>query len=701
MWKPKLALVLVSAIAILAIQPSTGGARPNSDETEYAVSQAIAYSKERHKLESVLTQLVANYEVGGPGGAAVFAKKSGVALQQGMVRAVIEAEKDKGPEVARLASAMGAVVETSYADLVQIKTEPSLLRSLTTIESVRFVRLPAGFKNMGQLVESEGVPLVGASSWQSAGWSGQGVKLGVLDLDFAGYQSLLGTELPSTVVVRSFRADGNIEGGDSGSSHGTAVAEIVHDMAPDAELFFANYETELEFAQAVDWLIQQKVKIISHSAGSFTQPLDGSGFIDKKVNEAAARGIVWVNAAGNHSEKHYSGAFTDRASFGWQEFFGSRWFPIAVPAAKTGEPNIGVVLTWDDWPLSRTDYDLFLFDTRGNILAFSATPQTGSQPPIETIVGLLSVPPGCTGDPLSDSGCVVYAAVRGQGAGRNIRFSLWTVAGQGRYSASAGSVVSPATAEGAWAVGATDYVINTPKAYSSEGPTWDGRTKPDFAAPSGVSTVTYGPSKRPMPWFGFEGTSASAPYVAGAAALVWSANPSLRAGDVMGFLEERAIDLGGAGKDNVFGAGLLQLGTPTRPGESNKFLAVAEGSGSVAVSGGYGDFAFGVGKRSNSVTEGWFWYTAPGLGVLRAKSVGVLAVRGNDAGFWGFGLFDDGQTYSFNVRLNGDSSGEDRLGISIWNAGTGVPVHQVEGILASGRLIISGDSPKHSLPPYP
>ena len=60
---------------------------------------------------------------------------------------------------------------------------------------------------------------------------------------------------------------------------------------------------------------------------------------------------------------------------------------------------------------------------------------------------------------------------------------------------------------------------------------------------------------------GFNGASAAAPHVAGAAALVKSANPAFTPDQIQTFLEGRPVDLGTAGKDNQYGAGKLALGT--------------------------------------------------------------------------------------------------------------------------------------------
>lgn len=75
----------------------------------------------------------------------------------------------------------------------------------------------------------------------------------------------------------------------------------------------------------------------------------------------------------------------------------------------------------------------------------------------------------------------------------------------------AGSVGEPATARSALAVGAVDVESDELAPYSSQGPTDDGRIKPDVAAPTRTRSDAY--SRR------YTGTSAACPHVAGFAAL--------------------------------------------------------------------------------------------------------------------------------------------------------------------------------------
>ena len=97
-----------------------------------------------------------------------------------------------------------------------------------------------------------------------------------------------------------------------------------------------------------------------------------------------------------------------------------------------------------------------------------------------------------------------------------------------------GSVTEPASSPNAVAVGATCFSATTPEPYSSRGPTLDGRDKPDVLAPDSVSGATYGASGGCED--GFAGTSAAAPHVAGAAALIEQRFASLGPAGVQAWL---------------------------------------------------------------------------------------------------------------------------------------------------------------------
>ena len=108
---------------------------------------------------------------------------------------------------------------------------------------------------------------------------------------------------------------------------------------------------------------------------------------------------------------------------------------------------------------------------------------------------------------------------------------------------------------------ATDYRLwdsGVVEEYSSRGPTTDGRIKPELVAPTGVSTVSYGRVNIAQ-GEGYWGTSAAAPHVAGAAALIKSANPSFSRDELWDALIAATVDIDVPGRDNNTGYGKLVL----------------------------------------------------------------------------------------------------------------------------------------------
>jgi len=403
---------------------------------------------------------------------------------------------------------------------------------------------------MATVSEGSGVSLV--TEWQWAGLTGRGVKVGVLDVGFLGYANRIAEgELPADVITRSFVGDGSELAfwGQPATPHGTACAELIHDVAPDAQLFLVNFGNEAGWVAAVDWLLAQGVDVISFSGGwPLGGPGDGTGYLADKVSAVRKAGVLWVNAAGNAAQQHWMGVWRDDGPDGWHDFGptdGTNEITV------TGELEIVLGLRWDDpWGASANDYDLFLFrEDDGSLteVARSEAVQDGDDDPLEVIVYAVPAPG------------VYHVAISRQPEATTRTLELFSYYQAFHYQTAASSLVVPADSPGSLTVGATYWQEDALEGFSSQGPTRDGRAKPDLSAPDGVSVSTE--------WYagGFYGTSASAPHVAGAAALVREAFPALAPAQIQSWLEDRALDLGEAGRDNAYGAGRLNLGDP--PGD--------------------------------------------------------------------------------------------------------------------------------------
>jgi len=410
------------------------------------------------------------------------------------------------------------------------------------------IRKPLRAYPMGTIM-SEGVDVINADKVHEVGIRGEDVKIAIIDTGFKAYKSNPEIPAENIEVNKSFRADGKIDI----SEHGTACAEVVLDVAPNAKLYLFAAETGVEFVNAVDYAISQGVDIISCSLGFYNAGgYDGTGFICDAVDKARDKGILFVTAAGDEAGRHYEGKYKDTDGDAWHEFNDSssprdEILNLTIEKVPYGT-TIGLFLSWDDWPTSNQDYDLYLYeknDTTGiwEEIDSSKNPQTGFQPPTESIVHKKS----------HGSTSLWGVLIRKYSATRAVNFELYCDCSNvsfAEYNVERSSLTIPADAEGAMIVGATYWKTDDLESFSSRGPTNDGRTKPDVTAPDGVSNFVYGK---------FYGTSVSVAHTAGAAALLVSAKPSLTSDALQSLLEDNAVDLGAYGKDNLYGSGRIDV----------------------------------------------------------------------------------------------------------------------------------------------
>jgi subtilisin family serine protease len=336
------------------------------------------------------------------------------------------------------------------------------------------------------------------------------------------------------VSVHSFRKDGNLEARDS--QHGVLCGEVIHALAPDAELLFANWEEDDAdtFLKAVRWAREQGAQVIScsvimpsHSDG------DGGGPAHRELARILGSGerrgdVLFFASAGNTAERHWQGRFYANAD-GFHE-----WRPGVVDNALTpwGKERVAVELCCK----TGSTYELIVSDGEsGKVVARSGGP-------VE-----------------ADSDCRVVRFT--PKPGRNYRLRVRLVAGKpGSFhvvalsaglgeTTAAGSVAFPADGPEVIAVGAVDHAGKR-ASYSACGSP-DGKSKPDLVAP-----VPFASAWRAKP---FAGTSAAAPQAAAVAALMWSRSLDWTAEQVRATLRKSAKDLGPPGYDAETGFGLLQL----------------------------------------------------------------------------------------------------------------------------------------------
>jgi len=444
------------------------------------------------------------------------------------------------------------------------------LRRLAALALVRSVEPVRPGRRRAGSVTSEGDAAALGPQARATGFDGTGITVGVISdgIDHIA-QSVVTGNVPSGtgVPIGTGCAAGS-------GDEGTAMLEIVHDLAPGATLLFsAGLSDKLTFVDSVTCLRNAGAQVIVDDIGFFDEPFFEDGMVAQAVRTAVQDGVSYHSAAGNDAQVHYGATFhgvTDPSSGKLYHDFATSgaadtFDRLEIAPGKTLE----CVLQWNDpWGASTNDYDLELWDldrSPAALLEASTNVQNGTQDPLEEIAPLLN-----------RGGTPAHVAVRiPRVHGVDRQLGLFCFDGSNlQYNSPAGSIVGQPALSEAVAVGAIDIHdigLNQVEPFSSQGPatiyfpTLQVRPKPDLAGFDGVSTSVC-PSATACfdPFFG---TSAAAPHVAGVAALLLSKNSCLTPAQVQQAIRSGAVDILAFGFDDISGAGRLDaLNVMTAPG---------------------------------------------------------------------------------------------------------------------------------------
>lgn len=399
-----------------------------------------------------------------------------------------------------------------------------------------------GYSNVGDVLPislDEVAQRTGIQFWRNAHWTGLGQRVGVLDRGFGGLRTFETQQNVTTVTAYN---DDKAVYDANHIRHGTQVLEIIHEFAPGAELHVCQYDSFDTFIVCIDWMVLNRVNIVNHSAGVPALPLDGQGRWALEVNRAAQAGILWINAAGNFANGYISEALTDRNTNGLHEFGGVSGEVEALGIESFVTLTNGVImLSWltnDDRPANTIDMDLQVINSStGEVLGGSYQQQNGDpgQQPLEILRINMNQP-------------FAVQIIDASGDAAGVTFSLFVEFARLQGGSTLSSIIAPADAVNSLTVAALRGFEVAP--YSSRGPLINGSVKPNIAAP-GEIILGDGSS--------FFGTSAAAPVVAAAAALIWEANPNLNRAEISSIITNYVQPPAGVTADYAVGNGRLLL----------------------------------------------------------------------------------------------------------------------------------------------
>ena len=406
-----------------------------------------------------------------------------------------------------------------------------------TLPAVGSLEVPAMSEPEVGRKTTQGQTKTFADRMHCRGITGKGIHIGVEDIGFSNWADAeKGGELPHNT--------GNPN--NASSYHGTACAEVVADMAPGATITPLLHTTLSKMQSFVDKDLKKSgINIISRSLSS-----TGGGFGGKTgawcdlVTKAKGMGVAWINSAGNYGGgAFWRDTFKDADNDGWHDFApGIEVNQFSFTSAR----QISIQLDWDDYPASSEDYDLYIYrESGGKWVQYTSLKgaQTGSQEPREYLKSKTAA--------AGTYGLAIYKKKATKG-GMTFRAFKYHGGTDFKYYQRHGSLNTVAACPDVISVAAipqAQYEKGPQSESSSQGPTWDGRTKPDIAAPTYVKTSVKS---------SFSGTSAAAPHVTGALALYMEATGK-SAQDAALLLLHDSVPMGHPSPNNIFGDGRLSL----------------------------------------------------------------------------------------------------------------------------------------------
>jgi hypothetical protein len=257
------------------------------------------------------------------------------------------------------------------------------------------ISLPIYASTRAGSISTDGGEILGAYALQTQGHlDGTGVNIGVISNGAENWSTVWYTygELP---FINDLNEDGHA------GDEGTAMMEVIHDLAPGADLYFEPAPMgSSQMAGAIDDLVAAGCNIIVDDIGCYDEPMFEDGDVAlAAIHAITYHNVTFISAAGNDASAHYQATFDNGTAGAYHAFNSSSQYAYGdayilpfhvINCGSEGGASIQGFLQWsDEWGYSANNYNLELYHWDVDHWAYVAVggnTQNGDDLPMENVI---------------------------------------------------------------------------------------------------------------------------------------------------------------------------------------------------------------------------------------------------------------------------------------------------------------------------